>query len=294
MKIVIVTFIVVSLITVGCYSTAPVQYSRVESSESKASSAPAVSQQTPPAEQMTRLPPRPTPLPAPSRSPSSEAPTIATLPDRTTETLRLPQTIERPNMPMVPPRASTRAPQSSSPQQTSEDWVASLRQANMVLTVPEIANINEDVRVELLLHLEKAITELQRVVTERGTQYTDTVKVSRVVEVKLTAPAFDVNPITPTRQILQNTETNTWKWTLRPKNAGKHLIDITVIAVVEAEGARVENTLLTYKRQVQIEITTRQLLSQWFSQYWQWLATTIVIPLLLWWFKSRRKPASST
>lgn len=281
MKILVVGFIVVSLIAVGCYSTAPVQYSRVESSET---SAPPVSQQAPPVEQMTRLPQSPAPaqvevegIRAEVVSPRSDNPRIA----------------------MVPPRASQsqqqRAPAAQPPvQQTTDDWMKKLTTAKTVLTIPSAANIDSDVRVELLIDRSSDEYVLLQAVSEHGVQHRAEIKISRIVEVKLTAPAFDVSPITPVRQVIADSAVNRWKWTLRAKKSGQHTVDITVFAVVEVEGTRVEHTLQTYAKQVVIEVSPKQRMSDLLEKYWQWLASTIVIPLLLWWRKSRKRDTSST
>lgn len=282
MKAVIGIVFVVSVIVVGCYSTAPLHVPTVIEQSGNAGQSQAE------IEHVIIQPPIITKMPAPAPAPMPEQ----------QHTMRAPASISEPHIVdrtersrplLVPPRAQQRTQQ-----QTTEDWMSKLRQANIVLTIPERANINEDVRVELLLHLEKEIAEIAKLASERGTQYGNTISVSRITDVKLTAPSFEVDAITPSRQVLKDKDINTWKWTLRPKSSGKHTIDITVLAVVEAEGVRVENTLVTFARQVQIEITPQQLLSQWFAKYWQWLASTIVIPLLLWWYKSRKRDTVST
>lgn len=279
MKAVIGSLIIMSTIVVGCYSAHSLQYPTVIEKSSNSSvlvEQPTANSNTERVEIARAPASKSAPIPAPAPQP--------TIPS---------ETVERQHTKplLVPPRSTQVRP--TQPQKTTEDWMSALRSANIVLTIPEVANINEHVRVELLLHLEKSIAELANSATEHGAQYGNSIRVSRITEVKLTAPAFDVNTITPSRQVLKDADINTWKWTLRPKSSGKHTVDITVLAVVEAEGVRVESTLVTFARQVQIEVTPQQMFSQWFAKYWQWLGSTIVIPLLLWWYKSRRKSSAA-
>lgn len=282
MKAVIAAILVASVAVVGCYTmqTNTVEPVAVQAPTTAAKSSPELHTKEVALEiQIAKTTSR-----APASAPPS--PTIIGPPQPQVETQKKP-------IPMVPRRNEVK-PAQSKPQATTEDWIADLQQANMVLSVPDTANIDEDVRVELVLSLQKAMDELRKDISESGVQHTDVILVSRILEVQITAPDFDVKPITPTRQLLSSTKTNSWKWTLQAKSSGVHSIDVSVTAVVELSGARTEHHIKTFNKRVDIEITAQQLLSQWFSKYWQWLATTIVVPLFLWWFKSRRKPTSTT
>lgn len=282
MKAVIAVILVASVAVVGCYTmqTNTVEPVAVQSPTTAAKSSPELPTKEIVLEgQIAKTAPR-----APASAPPS--PMIIAPPQPQVETQKKP-------IPMVPRRNEVK-PAQSKPQATTEDWIGNLQQANMVLSVPDTANIDEDVRVELVLSLQKAMDELRKDISESGVQHADVILVSRILEVQITAPDFDVKPITPTRQLLSSTKTNSWKWTLRAKSSGVHSIDVSVTAVVELSGARTEHHIKTFNKRVDIEITAQQLLSQWFSKYWQWLATTIIIPLFLWWFKSRRKSTSAT
>lgn len=280
---VVIAIIVASIAVVGCY-TVPISPVAVLSSTSAISAeipsreavlSNSVPKSAPPREVTMSAPP-PVPEIAPA-SPASRAPA-------STETQRRP-------IAMAPSRNVSKQAQPKS-QTTTDDWIGNLQQANIVLSVPDTANIDEDVRVELVLSLQKDMDELRKDISESGVQHSDVILVSRILEVQITAPDFEVKSITPTRQLLSSTRTNSWKWTLRSKSAGIHSIDVSVTAVVELSGARTEHHIKTFNKRVDIEITSQQRLEQWFAKYWQWLATTIVIPLFLW-YKSRRKSSTA-
>lgn len=164
-----------------------------------------------------------------------------------------------------------------------------LLNANTAVSIPERANISDDVRVELLISLQKESERLALDLSESGKRFSAPILVSRVVAATITAPDFEVKNITPERQILSKTDNTTWLWTLKPKNVGKHKIDIGVIAIIKLGNEETEHHIKTFKKTVEIEITATQIVFAWISKYWQWLASTIVIPLLLWAYKNRKK-----
>lgn len=170
-----------------------------------------------------------------------------------------------------------------------DSFVDQLKTANMVMTIPESANINDSVRVELIINAEKEIEKLKQDLTEKGKIYDNTITVSKLVHVNLTAPAFKVENVSPERQILSSVDNTTWLWTLKPSSVGIHNIDVTVTAIVFVKDKEVEHHIKTFKRSVAIEITNTQLITAWLSKYWQWILSTIILPLGIWLYKSKKK-----
>jgi len=183
----------------------------------------------------------------------------------------------------VPKKFDTVLPQ-------SEDDIANqLRTANMSFSVPDKANINDSVRIELLINLQKELQNLEKDLTESGKIYSNQVLVSKILIANITAPAFEVKNITPERQILSSSQNTSWLWTLKPLTAGKHKIDIGITALIKLNGEESEHHIKTLKKTVDIEITTTQIAYQWLLKYWQWISTTILIPLIIWIYKNRKQ-----
>jgi hypothetical protein len=170
-----------------------------------------------------------------------------------------------------------------------DEFKKQLLNANTALSIPEQANITDDVRVELLISLVKEANKLALDLSESGKQFAAPVFVTRTVAVTLTAPDFEVKAVTPERQILNRTDNTTWLWTLKPKSVGKHKIDVGIVAIIKLDHEETEYQIKTFKKTVEIEITATQIIVAWFSKYWQWIVSTIVLPLLLWAYKNRKR-----
>lgn len=277
MKATIAAIIVVSIAVVGCYSTMSLP-SIEQAGEVRAIRIPSSEQQTPPAS-----PPLPRVIPPAAPIPPVYIPEGATTPRTFPHNDRLI---------LVPPKKQSTVPKPV-PEKTKPQWSEELQRANLALSIPDKSNITDDVRVELIISIEKNVQQLLSELSEPGRTSGDTLLVSRVVVAHITAPDFDVTPVTPERQALSAIGNTSWLWTLQPKSAGTHKIDVSVTAIVKLDGTDREHHIKTFKKTVEVEIKLSQLLWGWIVKYWQWLASTIVIPLAIWYFKSRRNSTTN-
>jgi len=163
---------------------------------------------------------------------------------------------------------------------STDEIVSQLKQANLALTVPKSSNIRNDVPVKLLVSVEQSQQDLIDELNASSNSYviSDNVKISKTMSASITAPDFDINIITPVRQAITEGTTE-WIWSLRPKTSGTHHITVTLVAHVMVDGERVEKHIKTFDKTLQIEITTHQKLTDFFLKYWQWLFTTLLIPI---------------
>lgn len=221
----------------------------------------------------------PPPAPAPTLS-SGKIAGIHSVPQSTQS-----QSSKKPEKLILAPKKSAAKPEID----YDAEFKKQLLNANIAVSITERANINEDVRVELLISLQKEAENLIHDLSESGKHFSSPIIVSRILSATVTAPDFEVKNITPERQILSKTDNTNWLWTLKPNKVGVHRIDIGVTAILKMDNEETEYQIKTFKKTVEIEITPAQIIFGWISKYWQWLASTIVLPLLLWAYKSRKK-----
>lgn len=173
--------------------------------------------------------------------------------------------------------------------QTTDTVTSQLYSASMAFSVPETANIAEDITVQLLLDPSKELKELEDNLTVPGNKTSKKVQISKIVVAKLTAPDFVVDNVTPDEQAVAQTAPTEWLWKLTPKSKGKHSVDLTITAVVKIDGKETKHHIKTYEKQIIIEVLPQQLLGDLFNKYWQWLFSTLVLPLGLWLYKRHKK-----
>lgn len=178
--------------------------------------------------------------------------------------------------------------------QITDDIMSQLEPANMVFTVdPKRSNISEQISVTMLIDFTKSIDELKKLTKQAEITSSARIEVSKVVVARVIAPDFNVIAITPEEQPVSHTSVTQWQWELIPLKTGKHEIHVSVNAEVNVDGNSKVRNIETFSETIVIEITPWQVVRGWLSQYWQWLFTTLILPLGLWVWKKFKNRAET-
>lgn len=159
--------------------------------------------------------------------------------------------------------------------------------AALAFVIPEIANIDDTIKAQLLINPKKEVDKLKEELTKKGTITSKEIKVSKVVKATIVAPDFDIAKITEEEQILSETESTEWLWSLTPKSSGPHDVSLTVTAIITSDGKETKHQLKTFEKTITVNITTEQIIMTWLEKYWQWLMSTLIIPFGIWLYKKK-------
>lgn len=159
--------------------------------------------------------------------------------------------------------------------------------ASLAFVIPEIANINESIKAQLLINPNKDLKELEKELTRKGTVTSKEIKVSKVVKATIVAPDFEVSKVTEEEQILSDTQSTEWLWNLVPKTSGEHDVSLTVTAIITTNNKESKHHLKTFEKTVTIKITPTQVFIAWVTKYWQWIMSTLIIPFGIWLYKKK-------
>ena len=159
-----------------------------------------------------------------------------------------------------------------------------LKLAAIAFSVPDIANIHDDIMVQLLIDPSKNETILAKELNSSNNAVVSKVLISKILDAKISAADFDIIKITPERQAIAETVPTEWLWELSATKPGVHDIHLTITAIVEVEGVKAERHIKTFEKVVKIEITNKQIILEFISKYWQWLWTVLLLPIatLIW------------
>lgn len=166
-----------------------------------------------------------------------------------------------------------------------DDVQSNLFAASLSFVLRDKANVSDDIKAQLLIDPTQGIEQLEKELTVTGQKISKKIEVSKIVVAKITAPDFEVTPITPEEQILSLNKPTEWLWTLSPKSSGVFEVNLSVTAVINARGRETTHHLKTFDKVIVIEITKGQIIKDWISKYWQWVISTLIIPLLVFFFK---------
>lgn len=176
---------------------------------------------------------------------------------------------------------------------SSREILDQLTVASFAYNVPKQANIDDEIDITLLLNAICTPEELALQLPQNGGHTSGRVQISRVIEAKLDSRDFDITAITPTRQVIILDQNTKWQWSLKPLSTGPDkTIKITITAIVLVDGERTERFIDTYMDTISVNITTKQLIYNWISDYWEWAWSALLIPFLGFvWVRLRRKPS---
>lgn len=152
---------------------------------------------------------------------------------------------------------------------------------SMAFAMRDKANIDEDIKAQLLIDPRKDLEQLEKELSVNGNKFSKNIKVTKIVRATLTAPDFDVKNITEEEQFITSDQSTEWLWTLSPKSTGVYEVNLSITAILNVDGRESKHHLKTFERTITVEITHQQIISKWWSENWKWVTSTIVIPLLI-------------
>jgi len=107
-------------------------------------------------------------------------------------------------------------------------------------------------------------------------------KVSRVMSVKLTGETFNVKRLTDETQAMGDGPTE-WQFDVQPEETGKHDLVLAVSRIVPVgELGKQPRSYPPETRSITVTINPPWATERFMTAYWQWVATSIAIPVLLW------------
>lgn len=170
-----------------------------------------------------------------------------------------------------------------------------LYKANAVFAVPNKSNINEEIKAQLIIDPVRTIEEIQKDITVGPIKSAEQIKIAKIVSAKLNAPDFTITSASSTEQAIIEDSKTEWIWNLRPLKPGLHPINLVIEAQVTVNNKTTPHFIRTFDKQVMIEISTTQVITNWWAKYWQWVFVTLLLPLGKWLYEkySNKKKESN-
>ena len=225
-------------------------------------------------------------LPNLNSVPQIPEPTSAAAVEPSTTVSRTPSSIPNPIKPIQPPPIANNTNKNNARTDTVIDQ---LYTASMAFSAPEKANIKENITIQLFIDPSKEVKELENSLTQPGVRRGAEIKISKVIIASLSAPDFIIEKVTPEEQAVAQTAPTEWLWTLTPKSTGKNEVKLTITAIVKVDGKEYKYHIKTYEKTMVIVVEPQQVIYDWLAKYWQWLFSTLLLPLGLWLYKRNKK-----
>jgi len=124
-----------------------------------------------------------------------------------------------------------------------------------------------------------------------GVIKTSTIPITETMEVRLidSSPSdnkmFDIGSNNKLIQLVENNENITqWTFDVTPIRIGKSKLKVVISTITNG---KVKETV--YEDEVKVKINITKTIPFFIGKYWQWLLSTIIIPLIIWRYKKRQK-----
>lgn len=161
---------------------------------------------------------------------------------------------------------------------------------NIAFNAPTSMDLDETVRIQLLLGIKQTIEELKqniKVEIEKKHLFGDIeaarIKVAPLImQAHLEGYSFDIKSITPDEQPISSEITTEWLWEVIPKSSGIGILSLTLNAKLPIEGNSTYRTIRTFKKEIRVEVTRLQQTENFIKDNWQWLWTAIFFPIGAW------------
>lgn len=116
------------------------------------------------------------------------------------------------------------------------------------------------------------------------------IKTSSTMEVEMIDPdkAFNITSSNSQIQVVDSLEYTEWIFIVRPILSGSHPLTITS-SIIQENGKKEK----TYSKDIYVKSNVAVSVKGFWSTYWQWLFSTIIIPLVVWFYKNKKSKDAS-
>jgi len=164
-----------------------------------------------------------------------------------------------------------------------------LRSAEIAFKAPPKMGYGETKQVRLLLSETISAPQLEQILQDTNNVTTNSVKVADIMEAHLVGDDFTISPVTPETTPISGQQLTEWKWDIKPKAFGKMPLHLSLNAHVTVDGEERTRSIKTFDTTIYVQVTGFRSVTIFFVNNWQWLWTTIIVPIVFWaWHKKRK------
>lgn len=180
-----------------------------------------------------------------------------------------------------------------------QDWdviigneVQKLRESKIVFNPPPKMRQGQTERIEARIPFEDIGPTLIEGLKGKGVPQVENIKVGSIMKVVLTGDqdAFVIQKFSSDEQTVAGKPFAQWEWDVTPLQSGNHSLHLQVTATIYVPGrGEKPYDIPVLHRQIEVEIDAWYASKRFVGENWQWLWTTLVIPVGAWLWNKRRK-----
>lgn len=127
--------------------------------------------------------------------------------------------------------------------------------------------------------------------TTKSTVTLENIRVGNVMSAQLIAQQdyFDIIQLNTEKQAIEKESYTEWTWNVYPIKGGETFLRLIIKLKIETNGQLYYRDIIVFDKNIQVKSNAKFSIKKWLSKYWQWLITTIIIPILIYAYKKRKK-----
>jgi hypothetical protein len=170
-----------------------------------------------------------------------------------------------------------------------DDILQTLELGNIAFNSPRTLQRGHSSVIHLVLSATESVEKLKDLITEAGEKEGARIRVSDQMEAQLTGTGFRIEAITPQVQGVSHTDVTVWQWEIEPTKLGPQSLHLTLSVLLDVKGRQIPRVIRTFERTIEVYVEWPQKVLDFASTNWQWLWTTILIPIAGWVLRKRKK-----
>lgn len=169
-----------------------------------------------------------------------------------------------------------------------------LSPGQVVFTAPEKMRVADTYEVSLRIAAKGQDAGILEGLPEGVTSTIGQEHITPVMEARLSGGAgLDVQALGKDEQSVAGGGFAEWRWNVTPKRTGSQRLTVTIIAhLTYPNGRDIPKTLRTLTQMVEVSANVGDSVKTFLASYWQWLTTTLIIPIGLFLYRRRANRAT--
>jgi hypothetical protein len=189
-----------------------------------------------------------------------------------------------------PASVGSESPASPDPDTLLEQAADNLPMGQVAVNRPEQMKVGRADTVRVRISRDQAADISKGLPAEGHATEHDAIAVSTSMKVQLFGdPYFDIKPLDDTEQLVTNRGFTEWSFTVVPLRSGRLPLHVRITAIVRAAGIEKTKDFPVKDEIIQVRVSPMAAVGSFVSKNWQWLWSTILVPLALWLWNRRRK-----
>lgn len=181
------------------------------------------------------------------------------------------------------------APAAPTSTKTIDEAIKGLEWGETAFDAPQAMSKGKPAKATLVLSLSMTAAQLMASFGPRtnGVRMARA-RVSNAMEATLTGYGFSIIAMTPETQAVSGEFPTTWSWEVVPTSSGTLSLHLALSAFVSGGAHQAPLVVRTLDREVTVKVSPGQAMAGFFKGNWQWLWGTILAPVAIWAWRSRK------